>query len=71
MDGSVNQLKTNYGKIVYRVSKFSIGKNKDMLELIKSLIKKVYNRKEDFYKQDWLEEENINNKTVEDYTEEL
>ena len=69
MDGSVNQLKTNYGKIVYRVSKFSIGKNKDMLELIKSLIKKVYNREEDFYKQDWLEEENINNKT--DYTEEL
>lgn len=55
MDGSVDSLKANYGKIVYRVSKFTLGENKELLKLVMDLIKKYYKYEIKDYYQDWLE----------------
>ena len=66
-----DSLKANYGKIVYRVSKYSVGKSIDLTKLIIRLIRDVWNKKLFDYILDYLPTEIKNNKTVEDYVEEL
>lgn len=57
MDGSTDSLRANYNKIVYKVSKFNIGKNTELFKLILDLIKKVYKFDENDYYQGWLPSE--------------
>ena len=66
-----DSLKANYGKIVYRVSKYSVGKSIDLTKLIIRLIRDVWNKKLFDYILDYLPSELKNKKTVEDYVEEL
>ena len=66
-----DSLKANYGKIVYKVSKYSVGKSIDLTKLIIRLIRDVWDKKLFDYILDYLPTEIKNNKTVEDYVEEL
>ena len=71
MDGTSKQLEANYGKIVYRISKYTLGKDEDLTKLIVKLIRDVWNKKLFDYILDYLPSELKNKKTVEDYVEEL
>ena len=66
-----DSLKANYGKIVYKVSKYTVGKNSDLTKLIIKLIKDVWDKKLINYILDYLPSEFKNKKTVEDYIKEL
>ena len=71
MDGTSKQLEANYGKIVYRISKYTLGKDEDLTKLIVKLIRDVWNKNLFDYILDYLPTEVKNNKTVEDYVKEL
>ena len=66
-----DSLKANYGKIVYKVSKYSVGKSIDLTKLIIRLIRDVWSKNLFDYILDYLPSELKNKKTVEDYVEEL
>ena len=66
-----DSLKANYGKIVYKVSKYSVGKSLDLAKLIIKLISEVWSKNALDYILDYLPTEIINNKTIEDYINEL
>ena len=66
-----DSLKANYGKIVYRVSKYSVGKSIDLTKLIIRLIRDVWSKNLFDYILDYLPSELKNKKTVEDYLNEL
>ena len=66
-----DSLKANYGKIVYKVSKYSVGKSIDLTKLIIRLIRDVWDKKLFDYILDYLTTKKKNKKTVEDYVEEL
>ena len=67
MEGTTNQLKANYGKIVYKVSKYTVTKDKDLMRLIIKLIKDLYDKKLFDYILDYLPSELKSKKTIEDY----
>ena len=67
----MNKVTVDYGKIIYRVSKYSVGKSIDLTKLIIRLIRDVWNKKLFDYILDYLPSELKNKKTVEDYVEEL
>ena len=71
MEGTTNQLKANYGKIVYKVSKYTVTKDKDLMRLIIKLIKDLYDKKLFDYILDYLPSELKSKKTIEDYMKEL
>ena len=68
---TTEQIKANYGKIVYKVSKYTVGKDKDIAKLILKLIKEVYDSNLAEYILDYLPIEIKNNKTTSDYMKEL
>ena len=68
---TTEQIKVNYGKIVYKVSKYTVGKDKDIAKLILKLIKEVYGNNLAKYILDYLPIEIKNNKTTSDYMKEL
>ena len=71
MEGTTKQLKANYGKIVYKVSKYTLTKDKDLMRLILKLIKDLYDKKLFDYILDYLPSELKSKKTIEDYMKEL
>ena len=71
MEGTTNQLKANYGKIVYKVSNYTVAKDKDLMRLIIKLIKDLYDKKVLDYILDYLPTDIKNKKTIEDYMKEL
>ena len=71
MNGTTKQLEANYGKVVYKVSKYTLGKDSDLTKIILKLIKDVWNKKLFDYILDYLPSELKNKKTVEDYLNEL
>lgn len=71
MEGTTNQLKANYGKIVYKVSKYTLTKDKDLMLLIIKLIKDLYDKKVLDYILDYLPTDIKSKKTIEDYMKEL
>ena len=71
MDGTSKQLEANYGKIVYKVSKYILGKDKDLTKIIIKLIKDVWDKKLLEYILDYLPSELKSKKTIEDYMNEL
>ena len=68
---TTEQIKANYGKIVYKVSKYTLGKDKDIAILILKLIKKIYDSNLAEYILKYLPTEIKNNKSISDYMEEL
>ena len=71
MNGTTKQLEANYGKVVYKVSKYTLGKDSDLTKIILKLIKDVWNKKLFDYILDYLPSEIKNKKTIEDYMKEL
>lgn len=50
-----DRLKANYGKIVYKIRKVAVGKNKILLDIVIDLIHKVYGNYDYKYIQNWLD----------------
>ena len=71
MNGTTKQLEANYGKVVYKVSKYTLGKDSDLTKIILKLIKDVWDKKIFDYILDYLPSELKNKKTIEDYLNEL
>lgn len=73
MAGTTKELEANYGKIVYKVSKYTLGKDRDLTKIIIKLIKDVWDKKLLEYILDYLptDLDIVNKKTIEDYIKEL
>ena len=59
-----DSLKANYGKIVYKVSKYNVGRSLDLTKLIIKLISEVWSKNLIDYILDYLPTEIINNKII-------